>query len=452
MLAMPTTRFLVLLFAAALALRIVNLLTLAGDDGLFQFGDSNAYLNGAEAWLKSGTFGDYLEGEFVLPSERMPGYFWFLAGIHSLSGGSLAAIVLVQSLFDAGTCVLIALLATRILPEAGRLAGIAAAVWPNLIIHANLVLQDTLFLFFFTASLLAMAHVARRPSLRVVAVAGLLFGLAFLTRSVVQFLVPVLSVAVLILVMRRCPGPWRGIAAAAVFLIAAAAPISPVLYRNLTNFGAVAPTTQAGLHLLLWTVPLVRADQNGTTMEAESTKMNAMFNAHLKTRGLAREKLDPFALDREMRAVAMKELLATPLWRLAKVWVQGAAINILSPSILSDGRVRALPRPSFAETRGTGLISRAWHYFFDDFRLFQALILLAIAGTLVVVLFQLAGLWRLLRRAPFAALGLVLLIGYFLAISGPTAGPKYRMPIEPALIILLAAGLSPLFRRREPEV
>ncbi len=448
LLAPPGARFLALLFAGALAARLVNLLTLTGDDSLFRFGDSKAYLDGTAAWLKSGSFGGYLAGEVVLPSERMPGYFWILAAIRSLAGPSLPAIALVQCIFDAGTCVMIALLGARIAPETGRLAGLAAAVWPNLIIHANLVLQDTLFLFFFTASLLALAHVARRPVLRLVIVAGLLFGAAFLIRSVVQFLMPVLPLVVLILVLRRGQGVARAMAAAAVFLIAAAVPVAPVLYRNLANFGALAPTTQAGLHALLWTVPLVRADQNGTAFEAESAKMNAKFNARLKAKVLERARMGPFEVDREMRALALQELLATPIWRLAKVWAQGAAVNILAPSILSDGRIRALPRPSFAETRGTGLVSRALRYFFADFGLFQALILMALAGTLIIVLVQLAGLWRLFRQAPFAAVGLTLLIGYFLAISGPTAGPKYRMPIEPAMVILLAAGLRPLFGRR----
>ena len=143
----------------------------------------------------------------------------------------------------------------------------------------------------------------------------------------------------------------------------------------------------------------------------------------------------------------MEELLATPVWRLVKVWVQGAAINLLSPSVLSDARVRALPRPSFYETRGTGLVSRLWQYFFADPGWFQIVVLLALAASLVVVLIQLVGLWRLIRAAPFAAAGFILLLGYFLAISGPTAGPKYRMPMEPALIVLFAVGLAPVFRR-----
>ncbi len=39
-------------------------------------------------------------------------------------------------------------------------------------------------------------------------------------------------------------------------------------------------------------------------------------------------------------------------------------------------------------------------------------------------------------------------IAYVLAVDGPMATPKYRLPIEPALMVLTGAGLSVLLRRR----
>jgi hypothetical protein len=32
-------------------------------------------------------------------------------------------------------------------------------------------------------------------------------------------------------------------------------------------------------------------------------------------------------------------------------------------------------------------------------------------------------------------------IGYILVVNGPVASPKYRLPIEPVLVLLSAAGL-----------
>lgn len=47
----------------------------------------------------------------------------------------------------------------------------------------------------------------------------------------------------------------------------------------------------------------------------------------------------------------------------------------------------------------------------------------------------------------------MLFVGYFLAISGRTAVPQYRMPFEPVAIVLFALGLEAALRRmrRRPK-
>jgi hypothetical protein len=40
-------------------------------------------------------------------------------------------------------------------------------------------------------------------------------------------------------------------------------------------------------------------------------------------------------------------------------------------------------------------------------------------------------------------------IAYILLVSGPVASPKYRLPIEPVLMVLLAAGYCALRDRRQ---
>lgn len=451
--------FLVGLFLLALALRLINLLTLTGDDAFFRVEDSGEYVKGASAWIANGSIPGYLAGEIVLPTERMPVYFWFLVAIRNLFGEPLAAVAAVQSVIDAGTCVLIAMLGARLRTEMARLSGLVAALWPNLIIHANLVIQDTLFLFLLTAWLLALCHFAARPSLRQAGIVGLLFGAAFMVRSVLQFMVPLVPIVLILLVWRRsrvtvdrADGGGRGLALALssplVFLVAAALVLSPVLYRNITAFGTVSPTTQSGLHALFWTATLVRMDETGRDFKTEAQRTHARFNARMARRGIDVSKLNPFERDALYREMAVEELTSFPVWRLAKVWTQGAVINLFSPSILSDQRVRSLPRPSFYQTGGRSLPERAWRYFFDDPGWFQIIIALALIGVLVISIIKLIGLWQWLRHRPWSGIGMMLFVFYFLAISGPTAGPKYRMPFEPLMILLMALGLATLLGLR----
>jgi len=351
------------------------------------------------------------------------------------------------------TCVLVAILAARLWVPAARMAGLAAALWPNLIIHSGIVVQESLFLLLILLWMLALVSFVRAPTVQRAALAGLLFGCALFFRAAMQFMILLLPFIVLFYASRDgAERRWiKGVAAAVVFVVAAAIPVSPVLYRNISNFGAPALTAQTGLHALFWTLSLVRMDQNGTTFDVEAKKTQVAFAARLTAKGFDATKLNPFEVDRLRRNMAIEELLKIPVTRLLKVWAQGAAISLFSPSVLSHGRVRALPRPSFYQTPGKNLVERARHYLFDDPGWFQAIVILALAASLISVIFQLLGLWRMFQLSRIAFFSSLLYVGYFLALSGPTAGPKYRMPYEPIMIILFALGLAGLLLRGKPK-
>lgn len=447
-----TWRDAVVLIVLALVVRMVNVWLLAGVKDGFYFGESvTEYMNHAKVWLRHGEFRTYLDGARLLPTERSPGYFWFLSGVFSLFGTAPAAVAAIQGVVDAGTCLLVALLALPLGAATARLAGLSAALWPNLVIHSALVLQDTLFLFFLTGFLVLVTAFVRRPSYGRTLAAGLVFGLAFMVRAVIQFLPIVLVVALAAVAWWRTRSASRTVAAPVLFVVAMLVPLSPLVYRNATAFGTVSPTTQSGLHALFWTITLIKMDERGTTFDAESLRTRARYQAWLKDRGLSEKGLNPFQVDALRRRRALEELGEIPVWRLAKVWTQGAAINLLSPSILSDARVRALPRPSFYATPGKGLFERAWAYFFADPGWFQILVLVGLTASLLAFLLQLLGLGILFRHSRPAAVATVLFVGYFLAISGPTAGPKYRMPFEPVAIVLFALGLEAALRRTRPR-
>ena len=68
---------------------------------------------------------------------------------------------------------------------------------------------------------------------------------------------------------------------------------------------------------------------------------------------------------------------------------------------------------------------------------------------MAVRLIQIIGVVVLLRQGgQLAVLCLFgLWIAYVLAVDGPVASPKYRLPIEAVLMVLAGAGLSVLIRR-----
>jgi hypothetical protein len=294
--------------------------------------------------------------------------------------------------------------------------------------------------------LLAGAHFLLRPTRSLALLAGLAGGLALATRVGIA---PILIAAVplIFIVASWCWRSYRrGFVAALVFTIAAAAPITPVLLRNALAYGSFDLTTQTGDHLAFWIVPLVAERADGTPFDASVARMQALYRQRLADSGL-NEKSNPFLLSALKRKLALEQMARLPPAAFVKSWLEGMVVNLAAPALLGDPRVRALPKPSFYETPGTTLWERAKRYLLDHLGTYQVVLVIGLATMLPFLLLQAAGFIMLARRLPWAAACAGGLLTYFLLLSGPVATPKYRMPMEPVLIVLAAIPLAAVAER-----
>src|SRR5579862_3918723 len=117
--------------------------------------DSRLYGNIAENWLHHGVYGITNSGQIVPTLSRLPGYPAFLAAIFAVFGvDNFRAVLLIQVLFDLGTCILIADLARRLFSEgAAKAAFLLAALCPFLANYAAAALTETLEIFFTALAL-----------------------------------------------------------------------------------------------------------------------------------------------------------------------------------------------------------------------------------------------------------------------------------------------------------
>jgi hypothetical protein len=424
-------------FVLALIVRLVNLALLEGNNSFFAESDTTAYWASAAALAQRDAFWPTL----AAMTDRMPLYPLFLAGVRSMFGDAPRAAAVVQAAIDAGTCTLIAALGALISPLTGRIAGILAAVSATLIVLSSQILTDTLFLFFFTIMLLAGAVFLLRPAIWLAAVAGLAGGLALATRAGIVLLL----IAAVPLFFMAAGIAWRNFARALVpailFAIAALAPITPVLLRNAIHYGSFSLATQIGDHLAFWIVPLVAQRADGTAFETSVKRMQALYQQRLAERGLNAQS-NPFLLASVKSEVAREEMARLPPAAYVKSWIEGMAVNLSAPALLADPRVRALPKPSFTHTPGASLWERTRGYFFERPGLYQVLLAIGLATMLPFLLLEAIGFVMLAQRLPRAAVLAGGVLAYFLVLSGPVATPKYRLPMEPVLIVLAAIPLA----------
>ncbi len=384
-------------------------------------------------------------------TQRMPGYSVFLAAIRLLLGSDPLWPVLAQLLVDAGTCVLVAWLAALLDRRLALSAGLLAAVNLNMITTAGAILTESLFLLAFVAGLIAAILYFEAPSARRAVAAGLALGLALMLRSVLLFFLPVLLAALAIAAWRHRIPAARALAQLALAALAAFLVVSPVAVRNFADHGRFALVSQGGRHSLLWVAAAAREFVLGTPFEQGQAEMVGRFARLLAEQHRDAMPGDPFEAADGMEQVAGQALWELGVAGLAQAWLAGAAINLAAPALVAVPPVAALERPHFYATAGKDALDKV-----SNFARAAAgsgffwLMVPAALWTALARLLQLLALFRIgrpggLRAGP--SLYLVATAAYFLAITGPVTGVKYRLPLEPLLIILLAESLVWLAER-----
>src|SRR5262245_58280910 len=418
-------------FLLALIVRVLNLALLEGHSAFFAEDDTIVYWKLGAKLATPDEFWPAL----LSTTDRMPLYPLLLAGVRSMFGDAPRIVAAVQAVIDAGTCALIAALGAAISPRVGLIAGILAALSVTLVVYSTQILTDSVFLFFFTLMLYAGARFLLRPTP------------ALATRPAIGLLLAAaVPVVFLIAWVKRKSFVSAG-AATLLFAITAAAPIAPVLLRNAIRYDSAALTSQTGDYLAFWIVPLVAERTDGTPYQVSVDRMDALYRDALARR-YASALSNPFVQSAVKAELAREEMARLPARAFVAAWLEGAVVNLGAPAVLADPRVRALPKPSFYNTPGVGLWQKVRAYLLDDPGRYQLLLVAGLVGMVPFLALEAVGFVMLARSLPWAAVFAGGVLAYFLLIGGPVATAKYRLPMEPVLVVLAAI---PLARLLEPK-
>ncbi len=439
---------LVLLFLLALSIRITYVFWLSEDTTLMLAEDSAYFVQLAQNLLVTGQFVAGEPGTLSPETERVPLYPIFVALVRTTLGSSPVFVAVVQSIIDSATVILITLIAIPMGRIVALLSGLLAAIWPNLVIHSVMLLTDTLFVFFLTATLLFCTRYLRRPNTKLALVIGLLFGLAMMTRAIIQFLPPIFATVIIVVAWQRGLGLRKAVLCGSIFCIAAALPAAPILYRNITQFSAVSLTAQGGNHLLNWVVPMISVFGEGIAFDDASADIQLHYSKMVRDN--PPQHLNAFQEDSRRASFARHQLSSQPIGPVIGAWTKGMMINLAAPAVAVESRMRSQRQLSFLGSEG-GLYERTLAWLNSSPPLWITVMVLGFIGSAITLVLQLWGLLRLSRFAPWPAIYCVSMFLYFLLIMGPVAAPKYRLPIEPIMILLCAIALvdiSTRLRRR----
>ena len=181
------------------------------------------------------------------------------------------------------------------------------------------------------------------------------------------------------------------------------------------------------------------------------TRQEAVFKLQTKTKNALAalsisQQSNPFVRSAQQVDTALDEIVATSTHTILQSWFQGAIINLAAPALMIDKRIRQLPHISFAsDTRGD-LFSRARKFISQSSSIYVSALIVSGVGAIIVSLFQFFGFFVQLRINFMLTFLSALTVAYFLIINGPVGSPKYRLPIEPILIIWFGCALLSLWQ------
>jgi 4-amino-4-deoxy-L-arabinose transferase-like glycosyltransferase len=432
------TRDVTFLFLVALLVRVGYVLFFVEPEYLLTE-DQAFYIQLAQQFPESGFLG--------VSSERVPGYPLFIASIHTIFGEGLWNVISIQILLDSISCVVIALMAKSLFSKGFWIAGILSAINLNMVILSVSLLTDTLFLFLFILFLFSLIQYLQNERIRWLVLLVLFISLATLVRPSSYYLLPILLIGLVGWRLWHRDTILKIGTLTVLYLVIIGVLLGSIHQRNYQQYGSTALVSQTGTHLLGWVVPAAyQYSGQGSYQEGQQLARERLASA------LQRDQLEtlspnPFESSSYQANVGKDVLFELGFLNMLKAWVVGSTINLLAPSVAYTPALRSMEHPSFYETEGNGIVEKLFNYIKNS-NGFLYLSILAV-GTIISIIFTmlaLIGVFKMISALPpITVTTLLLLVGYFFAITGPIIGVKYRLPIEPILILFVTSFLSGAF-------
>lgn len=354
---------------------------------------------------------------------RPPVYPIALAAVHEVGAGWTAERLL-GALLGMVTVLLIFVIAKRLWGHrVAVVAGVFTAVFPPLVTLSASLLSEVLFLPLILAALLAVLEYRDSALLRWAVVAGVLCGLAILTRTVG---VPIVLALALGVWTARPRFTRAGLAAPAVLVLATIVVLSPWMIRNTSTFDRWVGLGTGGGYALAGTYSAESRDRATHPGQPFSPNQLRTYRPLFEARSL-----DEVQFTSRLQDDGIDYIRSHPSYLAETI-----AWNTL--------RVFELARDSDFESRFAGSQLQA----LGLERLASPLVFLGgLYAVLILALVGAAAQVGLLssRRAPLFVWAIpALLLLPALAIYGI---PRYRAPIDPFLVMLASVGLVAAFDR-----
>jgi hypothetical protein len=447
----PYTILLILLIGSAIPFAGAIALVLTETDILTGTGDADKYYTPAFRLLKTGMYGFAADenGPYRPYLDILPVYPVFIALMFKVFGmGNLIAIAFVQALMHGATTVSMALSARAFRTNWMWPAAILTAIWPNLAYRPTAIMNETIFVFFLAWGICALMWVSKgRRVLLLLTFAGICFGMAYMTRPVL-LLFPIVVAPALIYLVKRDLGfnivKATGLASIP-FVIMLLFTVPPYI-QSYNAYGSAKFTIQRGYNALFFLYPCLSTDWGCGTRDSRYVAIAKKRYDEELEKLTDNEKKDVILTDELRESIAGELISEMPFQTFLKGVVGSTLKSIMHNMSYEVMRRFDYPPIHFGDMKQQGILGRISEFA----SAIMANPLMWIWAIFQIGLFasrgiQVAGLLAL--RSSDDRARIILLISMITAIVAVSVGfgsVRYRVPIEPELILLTIAGWSSL--------
>ncbi len=419
--------------------------------------ESGKYISPAVGLLTTGALAVQVDGQWQPLTERLPGYPYFLALLYWFFGqDNHTAIAIVQCFIGGLIVVGIALVARAIRPSWTWPAGLLAAFWPNLQLRTSILMPELIFVLFLVWGLAGcLWAVRRKPAVGLLCGAGILFGLAFITRPAMLYF-PLFALPPFIHLVRKetCLSWGKSLLLAFLPFLIMWSMATPQLLRTYHHLGEAAYSTQSGEHALFWTYQCLNVPLGCGNRDPQRMDQTARLLQHRLSNLTPEQRQNPIVVNRVKHGLAMELVRNIPIPQLISA-VLGAATKLLLQNSFYEvmtrfGETEAILYPRLSQASILDMPSRLLEFIQDASQNgWMRIWLLFTIFLLVSRAIQVSGLLLGIATPPLQARLLFIVSSSFnfVFVSLGIGNPRYRAPFEPALVILTVAGWSLLWHR-----
>lgn len=415
--------------------------------------DAASWIGPARALLEHGAFVE-LDNPDLPMTFRAPLYPLFLAGLLWPGAGYLPLVLAQLALLFAGG-LLVRRMVEPWLPGYGALALALVVFNPNALGTAHLVQSDTLYAFLMTAATAGLLGFARAPGLRPALATGAAFALACLARTTGQYLLFVFpAIFPIVGWTAGRGGDWlRHLGAGAAALVLAVALLLPWMAHNrAAGEGFVLSTAKLKSEFLWDNIAYLEKYHRGISLPAAEQAGAARRAGFAAGQGAAWQGQSERQRYERLVEHGAEVFFSYPPAAFARAyawaWAQFFGIPGVSNLVNVLGLSEQTPFAVFREGGHDTYLGAGLEALRRASPLASLLTLLGFAFVLALRALGLVGLGVMVARRAWPPLLIALGgIGYFALLHLFVANSRYRLPIEPLLILLALYGLDGLRRR-----